>query len=644
MSLLSRLWISIGGLLLIVFAVTLSVFGASGSNTLQEQLAIETENTARTLAQVLSLEAQVSGVDELDPVIVQLRLSPFTDLSEFQSVELRDPAGDVVFRSENSPLPTEAPDWFKALFTVKTNPATAPVMLGWNNWELSLTPFGGSAYDELWRATVRSAFAMLAAFVLAGVIGHITLSKLLLPLTHVVSQAAAIGQRRFTQINVPSTREFAAVARSMNELSQRIQSMLSDEAELLRGKKAVSDLDETTGLLNRDTFMSQFATTLGRENEEAKGSLALIRLLGLADMNREYGRRLIDTLLLDIGSALNTLRQETNYSLNCSIGRMNGADLCAIASNEANAKNLADAMQRAVKATLSNHGIDARYNVAAACIEFEYGDGVGDLMMAADNALAQSEQQVGNPIVAAELSKEFADPRSTQAFWQVHLSSALSENRMSFTWYPVKNKQGKDIHLEGMARITIDGEEFNAGRFMPWVFRLGLGRAFDQAVIMGAVNALATHKERLHVNLSADSVRDESFTAWLKDYLTARDEEIARLGFELSESAVLTAKERFGELVSLITPFGCQVGVEHMGYRPEIIAELGRLGPSYLKIDSLYTQDLQTNEGNRAVVSSLSGVAKSLGIDCMVEGISTEEDRDLAFDLGAKGASGRAIG
>ena len=86
MSLLSRLWISIGGLLLIVFAVTLSVFGASGSHTLQEQLAIATENTARTLTHVRSLAAQVSGVDELDPVLVQLRLSPFTDLSEFTSV------------------------------------------------------------------------------------------------------------------------------------------------------------------------------------------------------------------------------------------------------------------------------------------------------------------------------------------------------------------------------------------------------------------------------------------------------------------------------------------------------------------------------------------------------------------------------
>ena len=118
MSLLRRLWLSIGVLLITVFAVTMTVFGVSGSNTLQEQLAIETQNTARSLAQVLSLEAEVSGADELDPVIVQLRLSPFTDLSEFEVVELRDPMGNSIFRSQNTPPPTDAPDWFKEMFAV----------------------------------------------------------------------------------------------------------------------------------------------------------------------------------------------------------------------------------------------------------------------------------------------------------------------------------------------------------------------------------------------------------------------------------------------------------------------------------------------------------------------------------------------
>ena len=60
MSLLRRLWLSIGVLLITVFAVTMTVFGVSGSNTLQEQLAIETQNTARSLAQV---EAHAAATD-----------------------------------------------------------------------------------------------------------------------------------------------------------------------------------------------------------------------------------------------------------------------------------------------------------------------------------------------------------------------------------------------------------------------------------------------------------------------------------------------------------------------------------------------------------------------------------------------------
>ena len=220
---------------------------------------------------------------------------------------------------------------------------------------------------------------------------------LLLPLGHVVSQASAIGQRRFTKIDVPTTAEFAAVARSMNELSDRVQGMLADEAEQLKNKKASSDLDETTGLLNRDRFVDQFRTKLTQENEEALGSAALIRIQGLADMNREYGRQSIDNLLKDIGSSLRTLNNIDKYGPSCSIGRMNGADVCAIASNETNGKNLADLMQRMVTSVLENHGIDERYRVAAACIQYEYGDGIGDLLTAMDGALAQSELQSAEP-------------------------------------------------------------------------------------------------------------------------------------------------------------------------------------------------------------------------------------------------------
>ena len=112
--------------------------------------------------------------------------------------------------------------------------------------------------------------------------------------------------------------------------------------------------------------------------------------------------------------------------------------------------------------------------MAAACIQYEYGDGIGDLFTAMDGALAQSELQSGGSVVPAELNKAANDQRSTQMFWQRHLETALTNNQLSLHWYPVKDKQNAMLHLEGMARLTIEGEEYNAGQFMPWVFRLGL--------------------------------------------------------------------------------------------------------------------------------------------------------------------------
>lgn len=106
----------------------------------------------------------------------------------------------------------------------------------------------------------------------------------------------------------------------------------------------------------------------------------------------------------------------------------------------------------------------------------------------------------------------------------------------------------------------------------------------------------------------------------------------------------MTSQYLGSSLTTVLKPHGCQIGIEHMGYRPEIIADLGSLAPDYLKIDSIYTQNLSTNQGNRSVLSSFSGVAKSLGIDCIAEGINTLEDVDQAFALGIKGVSGRAVG
>lgn len=642
MSLFSRLMWYTFFLLVAILGFTTLVVSQWTVNSFEDRLSVQAENSVGALSRALSL-SDLSDINDLDHPICTL-LASVPDTLEFRSVELIDESGNRRCYQTNTPHLPAAPDWFTHSIDIEITPATQPIQQGWVTWDLIGIPYEANAYDELWNLAINTFWGVLALLVSASIGGFWALQKLLDPLRQVVVQAKNIGERRFTKITIPTTTEFADVARSMNNLSDRIQSMLSDEATLLKDKKASYDFDDVTGLLNRETFIDQFNARLKRENEESIGSVALIRLLGLADMNREYGRGLIDNLLKDIGIALNRLSGDDFYGGYCSVGRMNGADICAVATNENNAKNLADTMQRTVAKILATHNIDKRYAVAAACIDYELGDSTGDLLSAMDSALAQSELQEGTPIIPAQRNTQTEAKLANQKFWYDNLASALSDGGLRLVWFPVLRKDQSVIHLEGMARLSIDNQEFSAGDFMPWVFRLGLGQAFDRAVVLEALKNLSSQNERLHVNLSADSLKGAAFSIWLDETLQSASVETARFGMEISETAIIGAQSSFEALRTILKPHGCQLGIEHMGYRPEIIAELGNLGPDYLKVDSLYTQELTTNPGNRSVLNSFGGVAKSLGIDCIAEGISTAEDIEQSFALGVKGVSGRAVG
>ena len=641
MSLFSRLmWYTLF-LLVAILGFTTLVVSQWTVHSFEDRLTVQAESSVGALSRALSL-SDLSDVDSLDQACTLLASVP--DTLEFRTVELIDESGNRRCYQTNTPQPPVAPRWFIDNLEIEIIPATQPVQQDWVTWELIGIPYEANAYDELWNLAVNTFWGVLALLVSASIGGFWALQKLLDPLRQVVIQAKSIGERRFTKIAIPTTTEFADVAQSMNDLSDRIQSMLSDEAALLKDKKASYDFDEVTGLLNRETFIDQFSARLNRENEESIGSVALIRLLNLAEMNREYGRGLIDNLLKEVGDALNRLSSDDFYGGYCSVGRLNGADICAVATNESNAKNLADTMQRTVAKILATHNIDERYTVAAACIDYELGDNTGELLASMDGALAQSELQAGVPIVPAQRNSRTDPKRASQKFWYENLASALSNGGLHLVWFPVLRKDQSVIHLEGMARLSIDGQEFNAGDFMPWVFRLGLGQAFDKAVVTEALKNLSSQDERLHINLSADSLKGAEFSVWLDETLKSTPAETARFGMEISETAIIGARSSFEALRTILKPHGCQLGVEHMGYRPEIIAELGSLGPDYLKVDSLYTQELTTNQGNRSVLTSFSGVAKSLGIDCIAEGINTADDIEQSFGLGVKGVSGRAVG
>ncbi|UUZ55186.1 GGDEF domain-containing protein [Massilia sp. H-1] len=163
------------------------------------------------------------------------------------------------------------------------------------------------------------------------------------PLDGVVEQARAIAERRFIttpESNVPELRQLTG---AMNSAVTLLKSMFAEEAERLEAIRRDANTDALTGLANRHHFMEQMRETLAVE-DGAQGSLILLRLAQLAELNRQLGRRATDTMLGAIGALVEAQAQQHEGGF---AARLNGSDFALVlraADPQAVARQLLDAV------------------------------------------------------------------------------------------------------------------------------------------------------------------------------------------------------------------------------------------------------------------------------------------------------------
>lgn len=638
MSLYWKLISVIAPLVILIFLpVTLYIMGTNSSRYLAEQLSAENTNDANRTAKHLT---QL----DLPPAELETYLKSIGDQGLYRSVKLLSPVPDVapLFLYESPVNDISYPSFLKALFPIESQPGRAQIAPNFRQvGTLEIQRHDDLAYSELWK-TARNLFSALAiATTIAGLLGHFMMRSVLAPLKSVVAQAQAIGERRFTALEEPSTTEFAAVTRAMNELARRVQGMLETESRRLIRQRETSDVEQGTGLLMREPFMDRLSAKLESEDADASGTLALLRLGDLARLNQRFGRQTMDKVLKDIGSAIKRLDiSQPDWVA----GRLNGSDFCVIAPKETDPKNTAETLQRIVREVLNVNDMADLAVLPASSISYAAGDTIGSIMTALDGALAMSDEQGQSEVAVASKEGGSAVPYREQGKqWRAQLMAAIAEQQLLTVTFPVRTPEGDVIHQESMLRIRVNGQLRSAGEFMPWVHRLDMSREIDRAATGLALENIDRVAEHTCANLTASAVGDDQFTTWLEQCLVKHKPAATRLSLEIGEAAAFAHPQQFQKLVQCAHAFGVMVGIEHMGYRISDIGKLGDLGMDYIKIDSLFTRNVNTNAGNAALVRTYISIAQSLGVPCIAEGINSEEELSAVFDLGVTGACGRGV-
>jgi len=642
MTLYRQLVIFTLSLFLILFSGTWFAKLESTRTFLVKQLGSHAQDTASSLGLAASQHAE-------DRVRIEAMINALFDRGYYETIKFVDPQGKILLERNLKIIIEEVPPWFIDWVPLEVPGANSYVMAGWRQaGTVYVKSHPGYAYHTLWREIVRTTLFFAVCGILMLIAGGFGLRLLLRPLARVEHQADALCRREYEiQGEIPRTRELRRVVQAMNRMTGKVKDMFAEQVSHAEGLRERAYSDPLTGVGNRRYFESQVTASLDKDSA-AKGILLLTRIHDLGKINQHSGFLAADELLKRVATSM----QEVTGKLSGSVlARLSGSDFAIFLPDYPSLD--ADPIAGKVSGVLSSlaaAGLSATENVCnIGCCTYDRPMSLERLLSEGDLALGAATQIGPNAWNIRIISEDTDKAPLGQKQWQEMLEKALKEQRLVLYGQPVVKAADRNslLHLEVFSRIrTEDGDTLSAALFLPLAERLQLVASLDRILIEEVTrldrNQLGT--DTVAVNVSPSSLQDESFMVWLRRKLKTLPAAAPKISFEFTEIGAVQNENMVREFTALVRKCGQQMGLDHYGQSCGNLRYLQSLRPDYVKIDRGYTGELKDRDSDsRFFISSICGVAHSIDVTVIAEGVETEPQWQMLKALNIDAIQGFAV-
>jgi diguanylate cyclase (GGDEF)-like protein len=635
MSMYRQLWLAIIVSMLLALVGSLLASLLSARSYLEQQLSMKNADNASALA--LSLSQQ-----NPDRIALELAVAALFDSGHYESIRINDPHGKLIVERVAAEGDQGAPAWFVERLPIRAEPGEAQITNGWTQLgTVTLVSHSRFGYQALWTSTQEMVATLTLASLIGGYLGSLILRRLRHPLQTVIDQAVAITNRRFVTIPEPEVPELHKLAEAMNLTVSRLKTMFEEEAARLEALRREANFDKLTGLANRDYLIAELRSTLEEENADG-GSLLLIRVADLVGINRRLGRETTDEMLRRFGSKVGA---GTTANFDSVAARMNGADFALLLRGRHNATEVATTLLQDLIEAMEPF-VDGAASAYIGLGSFRRDTPVGAVLSQVDAALIAAEADGVSGIREAEFDLADELPETIHE-WSRVIREALQLGHVRLVEFPVMARQGGLLHVECPLRLKLDeqGEWLAAGRFLPIAERLGLLPDLDLTAMELGLRELERNPSirGLAINLSAASLANAEFIHRTDLLLKKHRRATSRLWIEVAETGLLKHLDVFRHLCQMLRGHGCKIGVEHFGRQFSAIGRLHNLGLNYLKIDSSFVRQVDTNPGNQSFLKGACSIAHTIELLVIAEGVTTDAELGTLLDLGFDGATGPGV-
>jgi diguanylate cyclase (GGDEF)-like protein/PAS domain S-box-containing protein len=411
--------------------------------------------------------------------------------------------------------------------------------------------------------------------------------------------------------------------------------------------------DDVTGLLNRREFERRLKSTLDESRHEDIGhSLCYLDLDRFKVLNDNCGHLAGDELLRQIAARL-----KITFRRHDLLARV-GGDEFAILMKHCTPEEAQQAAERVLAdiREMSFEWEGRRFTLSACIGTVPLGRqrlNHQAIMAAAEAACEIAKGSGGNRIHIHSEADRLLLQQVGDSRWVPRITDAIA-NDLFFLEYqrilPLHPGHAEGEHFELLVRLREgDGQVVLPSHFLPAAERYNVCSAIDQWVVGAALRWLAapgTPLDRVglcSINLSARTLSDMEFQAWLQNLLGVTSVPTQKLCFEITETAAITNTEQAQRFVAAIKALGCKFAVDDFGSGMASFAYLKRLPVDFVKIDGLFVRDILSDPFSLAMVRSICEVARAGGMRTVAEFAANQETVERLREIGVDYAQGYGI-
>ncbi len=256
-----------------------------------------------------------------------------------------------------------------------------------------------------------------------------------------------------------------------------------------------------------------------------------------------------------------------------------------------------------------------------------------ELLVQADIAMYQAKKAGRNAM--RFFDQQMQDNITARAQLEEQMCLALEHDQFHLYYQVQVDQQGRALGAEALIRWERpDGSFVSPAQFIPLAEETGLILPIGDWVLERACATLHAWQQNprtselvLAINVSAKQFRQHNFALHLQHALERYHLPPGVLKLELTESILVDNIEETIATMRHLKGLGIKFSLDDFGTGYSSLQYLKRLPLDQLKIDQSFVRDLATDGSDQAIVSTITGMACSLNLDVIAEGVETEIQR-----------------